>query len=124
MVHILSRCLGILALAVLAKLGSSVQYPQLQPERLIPGQRWAIVIGVDHYPHLGSLRFAGKDATDLAGVLTSTYGVSTSNIRLLTDKSSKKPSAQNILHELDDLLTNPKLASSDLFIFYFGGHGI
>jgi hypothetical protein len=97
-----------------------------QPSVLVPGKRWAIVIGANNYTHFGPLKYANKDAKAFAACLTDSYGFTKDNVRLLTDDSDSKstPTAGNILGELETVLADPTLSKNDLVVFYFAGHGV
>lgn len=88
--------------------------------------RWALVIGASEYKELGSLAYASSDAELFAKSLQDDYKFAQSNVRLLTDSGneSAKPTSAKIRQQLDEILANPRLDKSDLFVFYFSGHGI
>ncbi len=98
-----------------------------EPELYVPARRWALVVGASDYSYLGRLDFAARDAEAFASSLTEHFGFDPSTIRLLTDgadDSALRPTAGNTFLALRKLLANPRLQETDLFIFYFAGHGI
>lgn len=98
-----------------------------QPDLYVPARRWALVIGASDYPYLGKLSFASRDAEAFAGSLTERFGFDPSTVSLLTDKAEDpalRPTAGNMFLALRRLLADTRLQESDLFVFYFAGHGI
>jgi len=84
------------------------------------GVRRAILIGIDEYddPALSALRFAAKDAADLAAVLTrSEYG-GFSSVEVVVDGDL---TALGIVARLE--VWRDTLAPADLGVVYFSGHG-
>lgn len=93
----------------------------------VPAQRWALVIGASDYSNLGRLSFAARDAEAFAETLTDDFGFEEGAIRLLTDNQEKpelRPTAGNMFLALRRLLADPRRQETDLFVFYFAGHGI
>lgn len=97
-----------------------------QPQAFAAGKRWAIVVGANNYLHFGKLNYAVADAKGIADTLISRYRFSKETVRVLTDDGGPEsiPSAGNILGELDVILSDKRLDKSDLFLFFFAGHGI
>ncbi|MCH8273836.1 MAG: caspase family protein [Armatimonadetes bacterium] len=98
-------------------------------ERTLPfvaGKRWAIVVGANEYEHFPKLRYAVSDARDLAAMLIEHYGFEPATVKLLTDDAGPlhTPTAGHILGEVESILADKRLDQSDLFIFFFSGHGI
>ncbi len=84
------------------------------------GHRRAIVIGIDAYddPTFATLKFAAKDATDVAAVLSdSRYGGFTS-VEVVVDGDL---SALGLVARLE--AWRDTLAPDDLAVVYFSGHG-
>ena len=92
----------------------------------VPGKRWAIIIGAQDYSHYPKLGYARRDAQAVHKLLLGKYGFSADSTKLLLDSGTDeaRPTAGNILGELEDLLQDKRLDKSDLFVFYFAGHGI
>jgi len=93
----------------------------------VPAQRWALVIGASAYPNLGTLSFAARDAEAFASTLTERFGFDKNAVSLLTDTAGKpklRPTAGNMFLALRRLLADPRRQETDLFVFYFAGHGI
>lgn len=99
---------------------------QEEPTFLVPPKRWAMVIGANAYPKFGNLSYASNDARAFKAFLESNLSYDPANISLLIDDADSKltPTAENVTKELDRMLADPSLNKSDLFIFYFAGHGV
>jgi len=82
-------------------------------------RRVAILVGIDAFedPALTDLRFAGKDATDLARVLSDPEHGAFDEVHLLTDA----PTRADLLQQLEDV--SRTLFRDDLLLVYFAGHG-
>ncbi len=96
------------------------------PELRVSARRWAIVVGAGEYEHLGHLDFAENDARAVAEALVTRLGFEEDHVRLLVDHSPDPeltPTAGHILGELEATITDKRAARSDLFVFYFCGHG-
>lgn len=117
----LALCLFCLFLTSVAT--SQMAEPQVS---VVSGKRWAVVVGASKYEHFGELGFAVEDAKAFSQVLVSKYGFSSDTVKLLTDDSAPTmtPTAGHILGELSALVADKRLEKSDLFVFYFSGHGI
>jgi len=89
-----------------------------------PGQTYAVVIGIADYQALsartGDLRFADRDAQQVASFLQSKSGsnVPASHIRLLTNRQATKANIQQAM----TLFRQAK--AGDRVILYFSGHGL
>ena len=96
------------------------------PGLYVPARRWALVIGAKGYVHLGALRYADADAKRFAQTLTDRFGFDPSTIRLMTDGAEDpdlRPTAGNMFLQLRRILADGRLRKTDLFVFYFAGHG-
>lgn len=84
-------------------------------------RRVAVLIGVDSYadPDLASLRFAAKDATDLADVLEDPEYGAFDRVVVLT--SAEATSSQGIRDAID--FATADLQRDDTFLLYLSGHG-
>jgi phosphoglycolate phosphatase-like HAD superfamily hydrolase len=85
------------------------------------------VVGAGDYEHLGRLRYAEGDAEKFARALVARLGFEEDAVRLLTDRSADPrltPTAGHVIGELEALLADQRGAPSDLFVFYFSGHGV
>lgn len=80
-------------------------------------KRVALLVGVDEYrdPDILTLEFAVQDVVELAGWLRHVAGY---EVRILTGPHAQ---SNKILEEVRELVH--ELASGDLFLFYFAGHG-
>jgi len=116
-----------------AVVATAVAFAQRKPESPTPtelpfvaSKKWAIVVGASNYTHFSKLDYADNDAVAFANTLKSEFSFDEKNVRLLTDgkEGALAPSAGNILGEVEDILASKSLDKSDLFIFFFSGHGI
>src|SRR5690348_12371882 len=73
---------------------------------VVPGKRWAIVVGAAGYEHFGKLNYADDDAESVASALVEDFRFDPETVKLLTDKpdSKLKPTAGNIIGEIEDAL--------------------
>lgn len=97
------------------------------PQPFFAPRRRALVVGASDYEHLGRLRYAAGDAEKFAAALTGRLGFEADAVKLLTDETADPyltPTAGHILGELEALLADQRGAATDLFVFYFSGHGI
>ena len=86
--------------------------------------RWAVVVGVGEYDHgtIPRLRFATRDAEAVYNFLTTQGGYPKSNVVLLTDATTQKPTLLNIKRALGDFLAR-RAGRDDMVLIYFAGHG-
>ncbi|MEK7864166.1 MAG: caspase family protein, partial [Chloroflexota bacterium] len=97
------------------------------PQPFFAPRRRALVVGASQYEHLGRLRYAAGDAEKFAAALTGRLGFEADAVKLLTDETADPlltPTAGHVLGELEALLADQRGAATDLFVFYFSGHGI
>ena len=78
----------------------------------------ALLIGINYYNTSNQLNGCINDATNLESRLSKN---GFSNIELLTDNSTIRPTKDNIVSKLKTLLTQSK--SGDILVFSFSGHG-
>ncbi|MFH1530230.1 MAG: SUMF1/EgtB/PvdO family nonheme iron enzyme [Pseudomonadota bacterium] len=85
-------------------------------------RKHALVVGIDRYedPDTTRLRYAGKDAAALAGVLREDCGFD--RVELLVSGGAREPDLVALLDTVD--AQGPEMAPEDLFLFYFAGHGV
>jgi hypothetical protein len=93
---------------------------------IVGGKRWAIVVGAGDYEVFSKLRYTVSGAKAFASKLIENYGFSDDSVKVLVDDAAPKltPTAGHILGELSVFLQDRRLDKSDLFIFYFSGHGM
>jgi len=106
---------------------AAAQGPAEAPQLFFAPQRRALVVGAGDYEHLGRLRYAGGDARAVSRALIEELGFEEKQVRLLTDDGDDPemtPTAGHLIGELEALLADPRRNASDLFVFYFSGHGI
>lgn len=101
--------------------------PASPPASDTPGQRWAIIIGVNRYQDaaFGNLSYAVADAKTFYQTLTSIpNGFPAQNVMLLTDDAAdpnRLPTHSNLIKQLSGWL---RLAEpDDIALVYFAGHG-
>jgi hypothetical protein len=79
----------------------------------------AVVVGVSDYKNIRELKFAHRDAIAFADFISQNrYWFNNKEVSLLINENA---TAGNILAAMQQQLNN--IDSSDLFIFYFAGHG-
>jgi uncharacterized caspase-like protein len=89
-----------------------------------PGERWAVLIGVNEYAELDNLQFCTKDAQALAEQLTE-VGFPEENVFLVTDGSrdvKNLPTKSNIEARIRNVLAVAE--PDDLVLVSFSGHGM
>ena len=113
--------LGLLFAPLLAQAGVTVVPPSAETDAAYLPRRVALVIGVDGYqdPDLSTLSFAGKDANDIATLLTNQDVGSYDEVRVLT--SLQDTDRKAILHHLEAITAD--LQRDDTFLLYLSGHG-
>ncbi|MBL6996656.1 caspase family protein [Desulfobacula sp.] len=78
----------------------------------------ALLVGVNRYKNVGSLNGCVNDVRNIADILTSYYGFSTSEIRTIVDESVTR---DNLMQRLDWLTDDAQ--PGDSLLFHFSGHG-
>jgi len=93
------------------------------------GHKWALVVGINDYTQLPSLRFARQDAEVVAKALRERCGFVNENIALLTDcrdcvsnASKRFPKVDNLRSHIKQLVQQAGL--NDLLLFVFFGQGL
>ena len=103
------------------------------PTFITPPARKALVIGTNANERQGKLRFAESDAIAFADTLWARFGFTSEHLRLLVDGAADagdRPTAGNMYRHLRELLAEEAAdqsgakGPSDLFVFYFAGHGV
>lgn len=94
--------------------GNGAREDKLATE-LVEGRSYALVIGINQYPHLDHLLTATNDARDIANVLKEDYGFES---KLILDQQASR---DNILEELNKL--RKRLKTDDRLLIYYAGHG-
>lgn len=96
--------------------------PELPPLPSFVREKYALIVGVGQFrdPQVPALRFAAKDARDLAAVLTDPrYGrFDKAKVRVLTDQQATRA---NILDSLQNLIL--EAGEDDLVLIYVSSHG-
>jgi uncharacterized caspase-like protein len=89
--------------------------------KLGPGERWAVVIGIDQYrdPSIASLRYATADAESVFRFLTTRGGVKPANARLLLNQQATQRAIRQVLGDF----LRQKALRDDEVIIYYAGHG-
>jgi hypothetical protein len=83
------------------------------------GQVWAVVIGINQYPHARKLKYAVNDAQAFNNYLKDNIGVPDSHIFLLTDQNATKENIQRLL----GTQLKRRAAREDTVIIFYAGHG-
>ena len=81
---------------------------------------FALIIGVNDYPHAPKLLGAAADAEAVHEYLCDNLGVPKENITILLDTEATK---RRIIDELRGLQGNAKIKYGDPIMVYFAGHG-
>jgi hypothetical protein len=86
-------------------------------------EKWALVVGISSFKHPGmNLRFAAKDAKDIAAMLADPeigrFRNDPQHVKLLTDADA---SAEGIRTAINDIAKNAR--KEDLVVLYFSSHG-
>ena len=81
----------------------------------------ALIVGIDYINTINSLNGCIDDALKFEKYLKNKHGMSNANMSILTDNTTTKPTRENILNKLKELLNNSK--SGDKLFFIFSGHG-
>lgn len=91
-----------------------------------PQQRWGIVVGAQDYQHYPRLKFARSDAKKFRDYLVNNLQFNPASTKLFVDGPvvDSRPTAGNVLGALEDILASPDINPTDIFVFYFAGHGI
>lgn len=100
---------------------------EIPQKPFVPNNRWAMVIGASNYSEkVGALKYTAKEAREFAGLLEKDLDFDPANMRVLTDGGSaaEAPTSANVFKALDTLLADKRLDKSNLFVFYFSGHGM
>lgn len=86
------------------------------------GNRWALVIGISEFAdsNIPGLKFASKDATDFAHLLTTRAGFKPDHVHLVTDS---KATRQRILDELADKWLPSVVKEEDAVLVFISSHG-
>lgn len=84
-------------------------------------ERKAFIVGVSKYKHkaISNLSFSVNDAMLMRDTLKK---IGVFDVTVLTDDTLLKPTKENILRELDNLIDEPDKIKT--FVFYFAGHGL
>ena len=80
---------------------------------------WAVVIGIDAYPHVPPLKYAINDAKAFYHYLVNRSQIPAENVTLLLDREA---SLSRLRSTLGTHLKN-KAGKEDMVILYFAGHG-
>lgn len=83
------------------------------------GNKYALLIGINYVNTSSELNGCINDVTNVSQKLKASYNFN--NITLLTDNTVTKPTYDNILRELKNLLVNSK--AGDTLFFQYSGHG-
>ena len=80
---------------------------------------WAVVIGIDAYPHVPRLKYAVNDAEAFYQLLIKENNIPRANITLLTNQQATLSRVRSTL----GTLLKQKAGKDDMVIIYFAGHG-
>ena len=84
----------------------------------------ALLIGINYVGHKqGVLSGCINDAKNLSELLQTQYGYEDSEITMITDETATKPTKQNILKAIHDLVVASKTENLDEIWISYSGHG-
>lgn len=86
---------------------------------LVKKRKFALLVGINYKNTVNELYGCINDTNNIRDLLNQKYGYN--NFTFLTDNTNKKPTKQNIINELTNLLTNA--APGDSLFFLYSGHG-
>ncbi|MBE9033428.1 caspase family protein, partial [filamentous cyanobacterium LEGE 11480] len=88
------------------------------------GRKYALLIGINQYDdrRISELRGCLTDVEMQYKLLRYRYGFAPEDIRVLTDKTTEKPTRDNILRAFEEHLI-AKVQPGDVAIFHYSGHG-
>ena len=110
----------ILVLAILCVVSMSPAHAAEQS-----GKRYALVVGINGYEHLGKLEYCRQDAEAVAKVLVERAGFGQKRVCLIADGQEKKanqPTYTNLLRRFKQFTSLPK--KGDTLLIFFAGHGV
>jgi len=84
---------------------------------------WALIIGINKYPHLKAeyqLGYAVADAEALANLLENKFGYPRSNITILKDEQATR---NGILQAFASLADHDRVKENDCVLVFYSGHG-
>ncbi|MDP7028009.1 MAG: caspase family protein [Candidatus Marinimicrobia bacterium] len=79
---------------------------------------WAVLIGINEYENIRSLRFAVQDAKEIRNLLITEFGFPKENVRILIDKEATLNNIRDDLYEIASMANE-----DDRILVYFAGHG-
>ena len=88
------------------------------------GRNWAIAIGVNQYDRLPSLKYAERDAQEMAAFWRS---IGFEFVQLFDSQQGdrlRQPTRANVIELLGQIAANRSLKAGDNFWFFFSGHGM
>ena len=81
-------------------------------------KKQALLVGINDYKGVNDLQGCINDVTNVRSILKTFFGLSNSDIRVLTNSRATK---DNILTRLDTMVKRAE--NGDYLIFHFSGHG-
>jgi len=83
------------------------------------GDKYAILVGISNYPGTANdLQYCDDDAQDIYNALTTLYGYSRDNIRLLLDMDASFTGIRDAINDIKS-----QAEAGDEVVFFFSGHG-
>ncbi len=83
--------------------------------------KYALLIGINYNNTSNQLNGCINDAYNIRSGLINGFGFNEKNITILTDYTKIKPTKQNIINKLTNILQQTK--SGDVVVFSYSGHG-
>jgi len=115
-------------LITLAIISTLQKNTQAEEEQLKEGNKWALLVGINHYDDqsISVLKYAMADVTAFRDVLMdeNVCNFKAAHVYLMTDKDegNNRPTNSNVMFRLENLAGRVK--PEDTFLFYFSGHGV
>ena len=82
---------------------------------------WALLIGIDRYKAVSSLRGCVNDVEAMRTLLINRYSVPDDHIRLLTNEAATRIGILKAFQEF--LIDNPQIRRGDQILLHYNGHG-
>ena len=85
-------------------------------------KRWGVIIGIENYRNVSSVRFARRDAEYVKEYFTKVLGIPMENIYVKTDDAATLSEFKTLFDAKGWLQKNASAADNEIFIYY-SGHG-
>jgi uncharacterized caspase-like protein len=86
--------------------------------------KWAILIGINDYQHVKSLKYCTNDIKELNQAFQQFLEFPSDHILEISDFAEYKPTRSTIYHEVGKIFQQGTIQPDDIVVFYFTGHGM